>query len=230
MQAIRTHVRYVVPFTILSVIAFAPLLLLALRAQVPTNAKQAGIALRYAYALAGGSIIPLFLLVGGVAPAVRGVVAGVPRSQLAVLGAGLSGLARAVVPTLLAIAAIVIGGLALALPGLILLVLLALSNASTADGAPSRLADSVAIARTRIFPIIGVLVVTLGVQALAIFVLSRELIPLPKSPTPEHLVAFRQLVRVTVAGTMLAAPVPAVVLALIHARARVPLSVTSKAT
>ncbi len=219
MQAIRTYVRYLVPFTILSVIAFAPLLLLALRVEAPANAKQAGIALGYAYAFAGCSVIPLFLLVGGVAPAVRGIVAGTPRSQLAVLGAGLLGLARAVVPTLLAVAAIAIGGLAIALPGLLLLVLLALSGASIEAGAPARLADSVAIARIRFLPIAGILLATLAVQAIAIFVLSRGLVPLPKAPAPAHLAAFGQLVRLTVAGIVVAAPIPAVLLALIHARA-----------
>lgn len=220
MQAVRTYLRYLVPFTILSVIAFAPLLLLALRVPTPGNAKQATFTLRYAYVLAGCSVIPLLLLVGGVAPAVRGIVAGAPRSQLAVLGSGLAGLGRALIPTLLAVAAIAIGGLAVALPGLILLVLLALSAASVEDGAPARLADSVAIARTRFFAIAGVLLVTLAVQALAIFVLSRGLVPLPKPPKPEHLAAFTRLVRVTVAGIALVAPIPAVVLALIHARGR----------
>ncbi len=218
MQAVRTYLRYLVPLTLLSAIAFAPLLLLALRVPIPGNAKQAAINLRYAYAFAGCSVIPLLLLVGGVAPAVRGIVGGAPRSQLAVLGAGLVGLARAAVPTLLAVAAIAIGGLALALPGLLLLVLLALSGASVAAGAPARLAESVAIARTRFFRIAGILLVTLGIQAIAIFVLSRGLVPIPKPPRPEHLAAFRQLVRVTVAGILLAAPIPAVLLAVIHTR------------
>lgn len=221
MQAVRTYVRYLVPFTILSVIAFAPLLLLALRVPAPANAKQAALTLRYAYVFASCSVIPLVLLVGGVAPAVRGIVGGAPRSQLAVLGTGLVGLARTLVPTLLAIAAIAIGGLALALPGLVLLVLLALSGASLEDGAPARLTDSIAIARTRFLPIGGTLLVTVAVQVIAIFVLSRQLVPLPKAPPPEHLAAFRQLVRMTVAGMVLGAPVPATILALIHAQARI---------
>lgn len=220
MQAFRTYVRYLVPFAFLSVIAFAPLILIALRVPVPGNSKQAAMNLRYAYVFAGCSLVPLLLLVGGVAPAVRGVVSGAPLSQLAVLGRGLAGLTRAVVPTLLAVAAIAIGGLALAVPGLILLVLLALVGASTLDGAPARLADSVATARTSVPAIVAVLVASLVLPAVAIFLLSRELVPLPKPPKPEHLAAFRQLVRVTVAGIVLAAPIPAVLLALIHARAR----------
>lgn len=220
MLLIRTYVRYLVPLTVLSLIAFAPLLLLALRVPVPANSKQAGIVLRWAWAFAGCSLIPLFLLVGGVAPAVRGMIGGAPRSQLAVLGSGLAGLVRSVVPTLLAVAGIVIGGLAVVVPGLILLVLLALTNASIEDGAPARLSDSIAIARTKVLPIVGVIVATLAVQAVAIFVLSRQIVPLPKPPRPEHLEAFRQLVRGCVAGIALAAPIPAVMLAAIHARAR----------
>ncbi|MBA3454373.1 MAG: hypothetical protein H0T42_14870 [Deltaproteobacteria bacterium] len=224
MLAVRTYVRYLVPLTLLSVIAFAPVILLALRVPVPANGKQAVIALRYAWVFAACSIIPLFLLVGGVAPAVRGMVAGAPRTQLRVLGAGLTGLAGALIPTVIAAAAIAMGSLALVLPGLILIVLLALSGASALEGGPARVADSIAVARTRILPILGVLVAVLAVQAIAIFVLSRQLMPLPKPPKPEHLAGFRQLVRVTVAGIVLAAPIAAVALATIYERARLRLT------
>ena len=220
MLSARTYVRYLVPLTVLSLIAFAPLLVLAQGIKVPLNGKQVALVLRYTWAFAGFSLIPLFLLVAGVAPAVRGIVSGKPRSQLTVLGAGLVGLARAVVPILLAVAAFAIGGLAVVVPGLILVVLLALTGASTEDGAPARLTDSIAIARTKFLPIAGVIVVTLAVQALAIFLLSRQLIPLPKPPPPAQLAAFRDLLRVCVVGIALAAPIPAVVLATIHARAR----------
>lgn len=224
--SIRTYVRYLVPLTVLSLIAFAPLVLFALRVPAPANAKQAEIVLRIAWALAGCSVISLYLLVGGVAPAVRGLAGGAPRSQLAALGSGLAGLARAVVPTLLAVAAIAIGGLAVAVPGLILLVLLALTGASALDGAPERLAESIAIARTKFLPIAGVIVATLAVQAVAILVLSRPLVPLPKPPRPEHLAAFRQLARFTIVGIALAAPIPAVILAAIHGRGRLSLAAT----
>lgn len=223
MLAVRTYLRYLVPLTLLSVVAFAPLILLALRVQVPANGKQAAIALRYAWVFAGCSLVPLFLLVGGVAPAVRGMVSGAPRSQLGVLGGGLAGLARALVPTLLAAAAIAMGSLAVVVPGLILIVLLSLGGASGLDGGPARLADSIAIARTRFLPVMGVLLAMLAVQAIAILVLSRQLVPLPKAPTPEHLAGFRQLVRVTVVGIVLAAPIVAVVLATIYERARLKL-------
>ncbi len=222
--SVRTYVRYLVPLTVISVIAFAPLILFALKVPAPANAKQAAIVLRYAWAFAGVSLIPLFVLVGGVAPAVRGLADSAPRSQLAVLGAGLLGLARAVIPCLLAIAAVAIGGLACVVPGLILLVLLALTGASPEDGAPARLTDSIAVARTRYLPIIGVIVGVFAVQAIAILVLTRPLVPVGKAPKPEHLAAFRQLVRVTVAGIALAAPIAAVVLAAIHARGRAQLA------
>jgi len=218
--SLRTYVRYLVPLTVLSVIAFAPLFLFALRVPVPANAKQASIVLRYAWVFAGVSLVPLLVLVGGVAPAVRGIAGGAPRSQLAVLGAGLLGLARSVIPCLLAVAAVAIGGLACVVPGLILLVLLALTGASPEDGAPARLTDSIAVARTTYLPIIGVIACVLAVQAIAIVVLTRPLVPVGKAPKPEHLAAFRMLVRVTVAGIALAAPIAAVALAALHARGR----------
>jgi len=227
---VRSYLRYLVPLTALSVLAFLPLIFVALRVPAPANAKQAQIALNYAWVLGACSLVPLFLLVGGVAPAVRGIAGGAPRSQLGVLLAGLGGLARAAIPTLLAVAAIAIGGLACVIPGLVLLVLLALTGASGEDGAPARLTDSIAIARTRLMPIIGVLACVLAVQAIAIFVLSRPLVPLPKKPPPEQLAAFRQLVRLTVAGIALAAPIAAVALAAIHARARLQLPASSTVT
>lgn len=218
--SVRTYVRYLVPLTVISVIAFAPLILFALTVPAPKNAKQAEFVMRYAWAFAGVSVIPLLVLVGGVAPAVRGIAGNAPRSQLAVLGAGLLGLARALIPCLLAIAAVAIGGLACVVPGLILLVLLALTGASAEDGAPARLTDSIAIARTKYLPIIAVIVCVLAAQAIAIIVLRAPLVPVGKTPKPEHLAAFRMLVRVTVAGIALAAPIAAVVLAAIHARGR----------
>jgi len=221
--SIRSYVRYLVPLTLLSVIAFSPLILLAYRVQVPLNAKQAQVALRMAWAFAGCSLIPLYLLVAGVAPAVRGIASGAPRSQLGVFVSGLVGLARAVVPILLVIAAIAIGSLAVVVPGLILLVLLALTGASVENGGPARLGDSIAIARTKILPVAGVIVATVGIQAIAIYVLSRPLVPVPKVPPPELLVAFLHLVRLTGAGFALVAALPAVVLAAIHARAHLQL-------
>lgn len=214
----RTYLRYVVPLTLLSVIAFSPLLALALRVSVPVTSIQAQVALRLAWACAGCSVIPLFILVGGVAPAVRAIASGQRPSQLAVLRTGIVGLAHALVPCLLAVAAIVVGGLAVAVPGLILLVLLALTGASTEDGASARLADSVAIARTRIVPIVVVIATTFALQALAIYLVQRQIVPVPKKASPEHLAMFRQLVRVTAAGIALAAALPAVALAAIHAR------------
>lgn len=218
--SIRTYVRYLVPLTLLSLIAFAPLILFALRVPVPLNAKQAEIVLRYAYVFAGCTVILLFLLVGGVAPAVRAIDSGKPRSQLAVLASGLYGLGRSAVPLLLAIAAIAIGTLAAVLPGLLLLVLLALTGASELEGAPARLSESISIARTKMLPIIGVILLTVAAQAVAIFVLARPLVPLPKPPPPQLLVAFQHLLRLCVMGVAIAAPLAAVVLAAIHTRGR----------
>lgn len=215
----RTYLRYLAPLTLLSVVTFAPLVLLALRLPAPGTAPQAVIAVRAGWMFAALGVIPLLVLVGGVAPAVRAVAAGTPRSQLGVLAAGLAGLARALVPCLLAIVAITIGGLALVVPGLLLLVLLALTGASTEPGMPGPLADSVAIARRHALAIAAVLVVTIAVIAVVLVLVRHGLpIPLPKKPTLADRTEIRNFARIAIAVVAIAAPVPAIVLAAIHTR------------
>lgn len=217
----RSYLRYLVPLLGLSLVAFAPLLAYALRVPVPANLAQAKLALRTAWALGGLGLIPLLVLVGGAAPAVRAIADGRPLSQLGCATAGLVGLARALLPCLLATAAIVLGGLALVVPGLTLLVLFALTGASTARGLPGPLVESVAIARARALSITLVLLATLALGAGAIYVLQRGLpAPLPKKPTAAQLAAVRDHLRLAVALVALIAPLPAVVLAALHTRRR----------
>lgn len=214
----RAWLRYGVPLLVLAACAFAPLVLIALRLPAPRDAAQAKTVVRTAYALAGAGAVSLLVLVAGVAPAVRAIAAGRPRSQLAILGAGVVAIARALVPCALAVAAVVIGGLALVVPGVLVLALVSLTGASTEPTAAGRVADSVAIARTRIGAIALVWLATLAVYAVAIVLAQRGLVPVPKKPPPAQLAAYRSLVRVLVVGFAIAAPLPAVVLAAIHTR------------
>ena len=142
----RTYVRYAVPLTVLTALAFAPLLYLAWRAKLPATISEGKSAVRLAWGLLAASLLPMLVLVGGVAPAVRSVATGQPASQLRAFGDGVRGLVAAMVPCALAFMAALLGMLALVVPGLVLLVLFALVGASSGAGA-GRLAEAAAVAR-----------------------------------------------------------------------------------
>lgn len=219
----RTYLRYAIPMTLLSALAFAPLLYLVSRINVPADAGQAKGVMRTAWLLVGMSIVPLLVLVGGVTPAVRSIADRAPASQLAALRLGIAGLVRAALPCLLAVVAMLLGSLALVIPGLLLLVLLSLSGA-TADGEGdlrTRIATGVAAARANIGSVAAILVVSIGIMLGAIYFLQRGLpIPLPKKAPAELLATFRLFARYAIIGIAIAAPIPAIALAAIAARER----------
>ena len=218
----RTYLRYVIPVTMLSALVFSPLLYLALRVPVPGDLGQVNGVVRTAWLLAGLSLVPLLILVGGVAPAVRSIASGAPASQLAVLKEGAVSLVRAVLPVGISLLAMLMGSLALALPGIALFVLLSLTGAT---GAPdrdlsARLAASVSAARANLAAVALVLVATIAITIGALYFLQRALpMPIPKAPSPELLATFRLFARYAVAGIALVAPLPAIALAALATRA-----------
>ncbi|HVK85318.1 MAG TPA: hypothetical protein VM513_14470 [Kofleriaceae bacterium] len=219
----RTYVRYAVPLTVLTALAFAPLLYLAWRAKLPATISEGKSAVRLAWGLLAASLLPMLVLVGGVAPAVRSVATGQPASQLRAFGDGVRGLVAAMVPCALAFMAALLGMLALVVPGLVLLVLFALVGASSGAGA-GRLAEAAAVARGRrtALAIAGVLLATLVLHAAAVWFVQRGLaVPLPKKPTPAQLGELRTLVRTSVIASAVIAPFAAIALAAIHARGEV---------
>lgn len=217
----RTYARYAVPVTVLTALLYAPLLYLAWSAKLPATLGEGKAAIRLAWAMLGISLLPMFVLVGGIAPAVRSLASGRPASQVRALVDGVRGVVSAALPCALAITAALIGTLALVVPGLVLLMLFALVGASDASGA-ARLADAAALARSRptALAIAGVLVVTVAVHAAALWFVQRGLaVPIPRKPTPEQLGELRTLLRTSVLASAAIAPFAAVALAAIHARA-----------
>lgn len=214
----RTYLRYAVVVTLLSLVAFAPLLWLAMKLPIPADLAGAKGVVRTAWLLVGLGLVPLLVLVGGVTPAVRSIVRGTPASQLAAFGAGLAGLVRAVIPCAVAMIAVLVGGLALVVPGLLLLVLLSLTGAMAGPGrsVPAPLIDSVAAARARMPAVTVILLCSIAAALGGVFLLSRGLpIPLPKQPTIEMFANFRLFARWAVAGVALGAPIPAIALAVL---------------
>ncbi len=215
----RTYLRYLVPVTLLSALAFAPLLWLVMRVPVPADALQAKGVLRTTWLLAGLGLVPLLVLVGAVSPAVRSVALGRPTSQRAALTDGVIAFLRAVVPCAVAVIAIGVGSLALAFPGLLLLVLLTLTGATAAPGRPlgETLLASVSCVRARFVTVTMVLAVSIAVTVGGVYLLQRGL-PLPKQPPPELMPNFRLFARWAIAGIAVGAPLPAVALAALATR------------
>jgi hypothetical protein len=219
--AIRTYVRYVVPLTVLAVIACAPIVWFALAAKEPRDAASARAMLRVTYVIAATAWVWQIMLAGAAAALVGGVAARAPVGQLAALGRGLVGLVRAVLPGLAAAAAIVVGGFALVVPGLVLLVLLALTGASRDRSVPAALLESIAAARTQLR---ATVVVVASMVLLDVgFAVAGKLVyaaHLPKKPSPLQLATYPRLLQLVVVAIVVVAPIIACALAAVHHRAR----------
>ena len=210
--AVRTWLRYLVPLTVLSAIALAPAVVVALRTRVPR--APSGIVTTGWVVLATAWIGQL-VLVGGAAAVAREA-----RSQLGALAAGFAQLVRAIVPCLLAAAAIALGGLALALPGLVLLVLLSLTGASRERGLPAPLRDSLAVVRADPRPVAITVAAMLVLDAvIGVYAYRAYAAALPRHPSPAELAALPGFVRAIVIALVVASPLPATVLATIRVRA-----------
>jgi hypothetical protein len=212
--AIRIWLRHLVPLTLLSALALSPLIALALRARAPANAAEAKAVLSLGWTLIALAWLGQLVLVGGAA-----AMMGERRSQLRSLGRGFVQLIRAVVPCLVAAAAVAIGSLALVVPAPVLLVLLSLTGASRERGLPAPLADSVAAVR-RQWVAVAIAVAALlaldaaiGVAAHRVFVA-----PLPAKPTTPQLAATRDFVRAIAVALVVLSPLPACILARLRAR------------
>jgi hypothetical protein len=213
-SALWTWLRYIVPLTLLSALALAPVIAIALATRVPADAAAASALHARAWGLLALAALCQLVLVGGASAVVH------RPSQLGALGEGAIQLVRAVVPCLAAAAAIAIGGLALVVPGLLLLVLLALTGASREHGVPARLLDSVAVVRRRL-PAVAITVLAMLALDAAIGVIADRMFgaPLPKHPSAAQLAAARHVLRVIVAALVAGSPLVATVLATIHGRA-----------
>ena len=159
--AARTYLRYVAPLTLLGALACAPLLVGVLVLAPTVDAPHARFRLGIGVALAVFALVGQLATVAAAAPALRSLAAGTPLAQTRALSLGARQLACAYIPVLVAFAAVLLGVCALVVPGLALLVLLALTGASERVGEPlpAPLADSVALVRPmfwRIAAIVGI--------------------------------------------------------------------------
>lgn len=217
--ALRTYVRYVVPLTMLSALVFAPLLGFVGNAPAPIDGAAARSLLVLTWIVTSTAWIAQLALVGAAAPAVRAVAGGEAVSQLRMLRRGGASLGRMIVPVGVAVAAILVGGLALVIPGVLLVGLLALTGASTEAGVPAPLVDSIAVVRKNIrvvaLTLVAILVVDFAITGGAYLVLVE---PLTKKPTPAQLDDARDLIRCVTLGLVVVSPLAAAVLAAIRVK------------
>jgi hypothetical protein len=213
-SALRAWLRHLVPLTLLSAIALSPLIALALTTRAPADLAGAKAAVTRGWTLLAFAWLAQLMLVGGAS-----AILAAPRSQLRALGAGVVQLVRAIVPCLIAAAAIAIGSLALVVPGLVLLVLLSLTGASRERGLPAPLLDSISAARRQLPAVILAVAALFAIDALIGVMAHHAFIAaLPPKPTPAQLAGARDFVRAIVIALVVLSPLPATVLAALRAR------------
>jgi hypothetical protein len=222
--AARAYARHALPFTLLSALTLLPLAAVSyLRSAGPIDTSRANGVAVTAWIVAGVAWVGQLILVGAIAPAVRATAAAAPLSTFGALRHGLTGLRRAVIPGLAAAACVALGGLALAVPALLVLPLVALTGASPRldQPLPAPLLDSAAIARGRMLLVGGTLVAMIALDLAATLGAQLTLIPrLPKAPSMDLLAHYRVFARVAIGAIIVLAPLPTTMLAAISARAR----------
>jgi hypothetical protein len=221
--AARTAVRYVVPLAIATFVVVAPWAYAAFRSPWPRDLAGANIALARAFGIAGTAWIATFVLVGAAAPLVRAVAAGAPLSQPRAVGAAIGNGIRMALPCLAASAAVLIGGLALVVPAFVLMVMLALTGASTERGMPAPLVESVALVRQNWKPVAIVVGLMFVVDVVLVFVAWKTVtVPFGKKLKPVEWATYGNVGRVVVLGIAATAPLFATVLAAIGVKATRP--------
>lgn len=223
MIALRTWGRYVVPFTLLSLLAYAPLILVANRMSAPVSLDAARMVAVITWILGGVAVLMTLGIVGAVAPTVRAVAAGAPPSQHVALFAGLRGLVTSIVPVGAAILALLLGLGALVLPGIVLAPLVALTGASTELSLADRLADAATVGRLHRTSIaIALVVIVLVAVGILAGVEHWAHLPLSKKAPPAIIAGTQRFPRIAIPLLGLLAPIGATVLAAIYTRGRRP--------
>lgn len=220
---LRTWVRYLVPLTLIAAIVMC---LVAYTAYVVTPANdvaQARAQLHLGWELAAAAWIFQLLLVAAAAPLVRGIARAQPLSQPRALVAGARQVLRALVPVGVAVAAVVLGWVALVVPGLLLLGLLSLTGASDRLGEPlpAPLEDSVAVVRAHAKQVALVVAIVIAADLALALAAHLILIPsIPKKATTAMLLPARTFVRVVALALVALSSLPACALAAIYNRQR----------
>ena len=221
--AVKTWLRYIVPLTLLAAIVLGPVAVLAHAIAPPLDLPHARIAIHVGWILAGTVWVLQLLLVSAAAPLVASVARDAPLSQPRAFLAAARGLGRGFVPWCVAIAAIILGGIAFVVPGVLVLGLVALTGASDQLGEPlpAPLLDSVAVVRAHAREVaiaLAIIVATCFAIALAAHLAIAPSLPKTKPPIAV-LAPARTFVQVVALALIAGSALPACVLAAIYQRA-----------
>ena len=212
--ALRTLLRYLVPLAIVSTIVAAPVLLVAYRARWPHNMATANAAMLRASLLAATGWMLVLVLVAAAAPLVRSLSIDKPLSQLAATRAALANMLRMLLPCVAAIGAVLVGGLALVVPALVLLVALSLTGTSEERGMPAPLVDSVQAVRARWKLVAVIVFAILAVDAaLVLGAWKLATVPFAKKLAPQQWATYGNVARIVAIGVFATAPIFATLLA-----------------
>ncbi len=216
--ALKAWVRYVVPLTLLAVVALGPMVYIALITLPPADATAARALLRRGWILASTATLFQLLLVAAAAPLVRSIAAGQPLSQLRAAIAAVRSFVRGILPWLVATCAIVLGGIALVAPGLLVLVLVSMTGASPRLSVPrAAIVDSIEVSRSA-FARAALLVAAILIVNLAIaFVAQHVYVPaISKKVAAVRLAPLQTYVRMIVIALVAFAPLAACGLAALY--------------
>lgn len=211
--ALRAWLRYLLPLTLLALIACLPMLWIAWHWPAPVDVRHARIEMRVTYALAATAWIWQLWLVAAAAPAVQSLADGQPISQASALLGGLRGLATKLVPVLITIFAITLGSVALVVPGVLLLVLLSTTGATASH------AEAIAVGRANLKRL-AITIAALIAGALVI-ALACQLAIVPsigKKVAASKLLAIVMFTRVVALSLTVYAPLAACAIAAVRAR------------
>jgi hypothetical protein len=221
--AVKTWLRFIVPLTILAAIAMCPVAYVAHAIAPPMDLSHARIAIHIGWILAGTVWVFQLLLVAAAAPLVASVARDAPLSQARAFLAAARGLGRGFVPWAVAIAAIILGGVAFVVPGVLLVGLVALTGASDrlAEPLPAPLVDSISVVRAHAREVAIALAIIIAVGfAIALAAQLVTLPALPKTKPPIAMLApARTFVRIVALASIAGSALPACVLAAIYQRA-----------
>ena len=219
----RTWIRYLVPLTCLAAVTMVLVELTAVRAGLPGDVAAARIEMHLGWELAATAWIFQLVLVAGAAPMVRAVATDAPLTQTAALWQGLRGVARAFVPIGMAVFAIVLGSVALVIPGLVLLGLFSLTGASDRldEPLPAALIDSAATVRAHAKQVALVIAIMIAADTAIALAAHVAILPsLGKKPAVTSLVAARSFVRAIALALVVVSALPACALAAIYGAKR----------
>jgi hypothetical protein len=206
---VRAWLRYVVPLTLLAAVVLGPVAYLAWTAPAPVDVLAARALVRRGWILAIFALVLQLLVVAGAAPAVRALHDGAPLSQIGAFMAGMRGLVRGFVPWLTAVIAVLLGGVALVVPGVLLLVLVSMTGASEHLGAPlpAPIEDSISVARAHLPLIVMVVAAIIAIDLAITFAVQTTFVPVVgKKVTAAKLAPIRMFVRVTALALVAIAP------------------------